>query len=169
VATADVAFAQRTNLSGERIVSGMSYIVYHTGLRHVVKQIQQSELVPELATNAVNTARSGWMAIEDPYIVGTAPNLPWYAFTDPRVTNVIPFVLVRMSGWDAPRIFRRRSDIESVTSILGAGAPVEPVLGDFESSNVVLKVVDIWGTYIDGTNGNYFDYRGGYQSTGTTP
>ena len=53
--------------------------------------------------------------------------------------------------------------------MLGAGTPVAPMLGDFESGNIVLKVADVWGTYIDGTEGNLFDTNGSYHSTGTAP
>jgi hypothetical protein len=65
-------------------------------------------------------------------------------------------------------ILRRRSDIESVTSLLGAGSPVDPIMGDFESGNIVVKVVDVWGTYVGGVNhGNLVDEHGAYYSSGT--
>ena len=66
-------------------------------------------------------------------------------------------------------ILRKRSDIESITSLLGGGASVDPIWGDFNSGNIVVKVVDVWGTYIDGTEGNLVDYRGAYYSSGTAP
>ena len=66
------------------------------------------------------------------------------------------------------RMFRR-SDIERITSLLGGGATVPPIMGDFDTGNVVVKVMDIWGTYIDATYGNMFDHRGFYYSTGTAP
>lgn len=169
ISTARVGFRQRTNARGERVNTSLRYLVYHTGLIDTVAQIQASELVAELATNGANVIRGTFIPIEDPYIAGTAPNLPWYAFADGNGSNIRPLVLARLTGWPGPRILRRRSDIESVTSMLGAGVPVEPIMGDFESGNVVLKVVDIWGTYIDGTEGNYFDTMGAYQSSGTAP
>jgi hypothetical protein len=46
---------------------------------------------------------------------------------------------------------------------------VPPILGDFATGNVVIKVVDEWGTYIDNLEGNLFDYRGAYYSSGTAP
>jgi hypothetical protein len=47
---------------------------------------------------------------------------------------------------------------------------VPPVMGDFATGNVVVKVHDEWGTYIGGAgNGNYFDLRGGFYSSGTAP
>jgi len=166
VSESRMAYNQRTDARAEPINASMRYIVHHTGLADTVAQILASELVPELATNAVNVARN-FIPIEDPYITGTAPNLPWYAFPDYRENNIRPFVLARMSGWAGPRIVRKRSDIEAVTSMLGAGAPVEPMMGDFETGNVVLKVMDVFGTYVDGTEGNWFDFRGGYYSSGT--
>ena len=67
----------------------------------------------------------------------------------------------------APILTRKRSDVERITSLLGGGASVPPIMGDFDTGNVVVKVTDEWGTYIDGTEGNYVDYRGGYYSSGT--
>ena len=53
--------------------------------------------------------------------------------------------------------------------MLGGGAAVDPIMGDFETGNIVLKVVDVFGTYIDETEGNMFDARGCYYSSGTAP
>lgn len=166
---ARMAFGQRTDARGEPINAELAYVVYHRGLEDTVRTIQNSTLVPENATNAANVVRSAFVAIKDPYITGTAPNLPWYAFSDPKSSaNVIAFVLARMQGRPAPLILRKKSDIEAITSMRGAGAPVDPMLGDFHTGNVVLKVEDVFGTYIDTvTEGNYFDYRGGYYSDGT--
>jgi len=169
ISEARMAFGQRTDARGEPIDAELAFVVYHRGLEDTVRQIQNSQLVPELATNAANVVQTGWVGIKDPYITGTAPNLPWWAFTNYTMNNIRPFVLARLQGWPGPRILRKRSDIESVTSLLGAGVPVDPIMGDFDSGNVVLKVVDIWGTYIDGTEGNYLDFRGGYYSAGTAP
>jgi hypothetical protein len=170
ISTARMAYGQRTDSRGNPIVTDLQYVVYHRGLEDTARQIQASQLVPELATNAANVVQSGWTGIKDPYITGTAPNLPWYAFVDPTSNaNIYPLVLARRSGMPGPLIVRRRSDIEAVTSMLGAGAPVDPIFGDFESGNIVLKVMDAWGTYIDGTEGNLFDFRGAYYSSGTAP
>jgi len=40
-------------------------------------------------------------------------------------------------------------------------------MGDFDTGNIVLKVVDVFGSYVDETEGNLFDTRGAYYSTGT--
>ena len=168
ISTARMAFGQRTDARGEPISADMTYIVYHRGLEDTVRQIQNSELVPELATNGANMG-TPFMAIKDPYIAGTAPNLPWYAFVDYKANGVIPFVLARLQGQPGPLILRQRTDIEAVSSLLGAGRAVPPIMGDFESGNIVMKVVDTWGTYIDGTEGNLFDSAGAYYSSGTAP
>jgi hypothetical protein len=68
-----------------------------------------------------------------------------------------------------PVILRRRSDIESVTALLGPGTPVDPIMGDFETGNIVLKVSDVFGTYVNAVEGNLFDFRGAYYSSGTAP
>jgi hypothetical protein len=170
VSTARMAYGQRVDTRTEPINVDLTYIVYHRGLEDTVATIQNSTLVPELATNAENVVRGTFTAIKDPYIAGAAPNLPWYAFTNPNSNqNVIPFVLARRSGMPGPLILRKRSDIEAVTSMLGAGASVDPIMGDFETGNIVLKVVDVFGTYVDGTEGNLFDTNGAYYSSGTAP
>lgn len=164
-----MAFNQRTNARTEPINASLAYVVHHSGLTDTANQILNSEFVPELATNGINVVRNNFIPIEDPYIVGTAPNLPWYAFTNWRDNNIRPFVLARMEGYPGPRIYRKKSDIEGVTSMLGAGSAVDPMMGDFDTGNVVLKVVDVFGTYVDGTEGSLFDFRGAYYSTGTAP
>jgi len=172
VSTARMAYGQRVDTRNEPVNVDLTYIVYHRGLEDTVATIQNSTLVPELATNAENVVRGTFIGIKDPYIAGAAPNLPWWAFTNPNsAQNVIPFVLTRRAGVPGPMILRRRSDIEAVTSMLGSGGAVDPIMGDFESGNIVLKVVDIFGTYIDplGVQGNLFDTNGAYYSSGTAP
>ena len=92
-----------------------------------------------------------------------------FALVTVQLLQIVGLVLARRAGWPAPLILRKRSDIEAVTSILGGGRAVDPIMGDFESGNIVVKVADVFGTYVDGTNGNWFDFRGGYYSTGTAP
>lgn len=167
ISEARMAFGQRVDDRNAPIEADLQYIVYHRGLHDTVLQIQQSQLVPELATNAVNVIRNSFVPIKDPHMTGTAPNLRWWAFTDPGASGIVPFVLARLQGRPGPLILRKKSDTESVTSLLGAGGAVDPILGDFESGNILVKVSDVWGTYIDGTEGNYYDYRGGYYSSGT--
>jgi hypothetical protein len=168
ISTARMAFNQRVDSHNNPIPARLTHLVFHAGLLDTVAQIQQSELVAELATNAANVVRGTFTPIEDPHMAGTAPNLPWYAFSIGQ-NNIYPFVLARRAGMPGPMILRKRSDIESVTSMLGAGAAVDPIMGDFESGNIVLKAADVWGTYVDGTEGNLFDYRGAYYSSGTAP
>lgn len=167
ISTARMAFNQRTDDRGEPIVSGVRYILHHNGLVDTVAQIQSSTLVPELATNAVNVVRGTFVPIEDPHLAGTAPNLPWMALADYRSNGIVPFILARRAGMPSPMLLRKKSDIESMTSLLGGGADVAPIMGDFATGNVVVKVMDVWGTYINGTEGNLFDYRGAYYSSGT--
>jgi len=167
ISEARMAFGQRTNADGEMIQADLVYLVYHNGLTDTVAQIQASTLIPELATNAANVVRGTFTPIRCPYIAGTAPNLPWFAFTNWRTNGVIPFVLARRQGVPAPLILRKRSDIEAISSLLGGGAAVPPVWGDFATGNIVVKVHDEWGTYINGTDGNMFDHRGAYYSSGT--
>jgi hypothetical protein len=167
ISAARMAFNQRLDARNEPVVASLKYIVYHSGLVDTVRTIRQSQLVPELATNAANVVAGDFIPIEDPYIVGTAPNLPWYAFTDATASGITPFVLARRTGMPAPLILRKKSDIESFTSFTGGGTPQSPILGDFATNNIVLMVWDEWGTYIDGTDGNMFDTLGCYYSAGT--
>jgi hypothetical protein len=167
ISEARMAFGQRIDARNRPINADLAYIVYHRGLEDTVRQIQESQLVPELATNAANVVRTGWTGIKDPYIAGVAPNLPWYAFTNHRQNGIRPFVLARRQGMPAPMLIRKRSDIELSSSLLGGGTVAPPILGDFDTGNVVVAVEDQWGTYIDNTEGNLFDYRGAYYSSGT--
>jgi len=174
ISTARMAFNQRVDADAQPISATMTYLVYHPGLVDQVRTIRQSQLVPELATNAVNVVAGDFTPIEDPYIAGAAPNLPWYAFTDWQTSGIVPFVLARRQGVPAPMILRKKSDMESVATMLGAGADVAPIMGDFATGNVVIKVHDEWGTYIDTTvgvtnEGNMFDANGCFYSSGTAP
>ena len=170
VSEARMAFNQRVDACNEPINATLRYIVHHSGLVDTVRVIRQSQLIPELATNAANVVAGDFVPIEDPYVVGTAPNLPWWAFVDWRDSGIVPFVLARRQGVPAPMLMRKRSDIESITSMLGGGGTVPPIMGDFATGNVVVKVYDEWGTYIGGAgNGNYFDLRGAFYSSGTAP
>ena len=165
--TCRMAFFGRTDTRGSPILVEPKYLVHHIGLTDTVATIQNSLLVPELATNAANVIRGTFTPIADPHMAGTAPNLPWYGFSAP--SQLAALVLARMDGMPGPRIYRKKSDIEAVTALLGAGAAVDPILGDFDTGNVVLKVADVWGTYIDVTNGNLVDRNGAYYSSGTAP
>ena len=164
-----MAYGQRVDARNEPILADMVYIVHHRGLVDTVNQILNSELVPELATNALNVVRGAFTPIKDPYIGGAAPNLPWWAFPDWRASGVVPFVLARRQGMAGPMIARKKSDIERVTSLLGGGAAVAPIMGDFHTRNIELLVMDVWGTYVNATDGNFFDTNGGYYSSGTAP
>jgi len=167
ISAARMAFNQRVDVRLNPIAASLRYIVFHAGLADTVLQIQSSTLVPELATNAANIVAGKFVAIEDPYAVGAAPNLPWYALADWKLNAIVPFVLARRQGITGPLLLRKRSDMESITALLGGGADVAPVFGDFSTGNVVVKVHDEWGTFIDITEGNLFDNRGAYYSAGT--
>jgi len=167
ISTARMAFNQRTDARANPINASLRYIVHHSGLVDVARTIRQSQLVPELATNAANVVAGDFVPIEDPYIAGTAPNLPWWAFSDFRRDNIKPLVLARWQGMRDPLIARKKSDIESITSQTGGGSAVAPIMGDFQTNNVVVMVWDVWGTYVDDTEGNLYDYRGAYYSSGT--
>jgi len=164
VSEARMAFNGRTDAAGEPINSALQYIVYPTVLRDTVATILNSTQVAENATNAVNVV--SFVPIEDPYIAFVVPNVPWFAFTDWRATNQVALVLARLMGWPGPKVFRKKSDMESVTDLLGGGSSAPPIMGDFESGNVVVKAMDVWGSYIDGTEGNLNDVRGAYYSSG---
>ena len=166
-----MGFNQRTDARANPINATLAYIVHHPGLVDTVRVIRASQLVPELATNAANVIAGDFVPVEDPYMAGTAPNLPWYAFSDYRRDSIKPLMLARWQGMRQPVIVRKRSDVESFSSLSGGGGAVGiPFVGDFATNNVVVKVWDVWGTYWDsGTEGNLYDYRGAYYSSGTAP
>jgi hypothetical protein len=169
ISAARMAFNQRVDARGEPIAAGLKFLVYHPGLVDTVAQIQNSTLVPELATNGVNVVKGTFVAIEDPYAPGVAPNLPWFAMTDWNATGIIPFIVARWTGMPGPSLFRKKSDLEFVGSLLGPGTDAPPVYGDFHTRNIEYLIADMFGTYIDGTDGNMFDTNGSYYSAGTAP
>ena len=168
-----MAFNQRVDARNNPITAALKYLVVHSGLEDTVRMIEASQLIPETAVFAENVIRGTFKSIIDPHMAGTSPDLPWWGFVDWKASGIIPFVLLRRQGMPGPLLARKRSDIESVTSLLGAGSSVPPIMGDFATGNVMIKIVDEWGTYIETTgddpDGNYFDYRGGYYSSGTGP
>lgn len=167
ISAARMAFNQRVDARGEPLAASLRYIIYHAGLADTVATIQNSTLVPELATNAVNVVAGKFIGIEDPYVVGAAPNLPWFALADWKLNAIVAFILARRQGITGPLLLRKKSDMEGITALLGGGGDVAPIFGDFSTGNVVVKVHDEWGTYIDNTEGNLFDSRGAYYSAGT--
>jgi len=167
VSTARQAFGQRLDNRGNPITVDLRYIVGPVSLSDTAMQILRSQLVPELATNGVNVVAGSFQYIPDPYVVATAPTLPWWAFCDPNTSGVRPLVLARQTGWPVPALLRKKSDMEYVGSLLGPGTPAPPIMGDFATNNVEVEIWDVWGTYVDPIEGNWFDYRGGYYSSGT--
>ena len=170
ISVARMAFNQRVDARGEPITAKLDYLVYHPGLADTVAQIQNSTLVPELATNGVNVVKGTFTPIEDPYCPGVAPNLPWFAMTSYQTTGIVPFILARWEGQAGPRLWRKKSDMEPVGSLLGAAGASNPLMGDFHTRDIEFVIQDMWGTYIDTvTDGNMFDTNGCYTSTGTAP
>lgn len=167
IAEARMGFNQRVDVRGNPIAATLKYLVHHAGLVDTVRMIRQSTLIPELATNAANVIAGDFVPVEDPYVAGIAPNLPWYALVDWRTTGIVPFVLARRQGKPAPELVRKKSDVESMTSLTAAGGGVSPLMGDFATGNVVVKIHDEWGTYISANDGNVFDIQGVYYSAGT--
>ena len=169
ISEARMGFNQRVDDKAEPIHANMAYIVYHRGDKDKVFQIQNSQLVPETDLNGVNKALSvPFIAIEDPYITGAAPNLPWYAFTNWATDNIRPFVLARMQGRPGPFVLRKKENKEVVASVLGSGGTAPILLGNMLQGNLEFEVHDVWGTFIDGVEGSLFDNRGAYYSSGTT-
>lgn len=166
--TGDHSSLNKSHQGIRKVGSSLEYIIHHTGLIDTVSTIQNSQLVPEIMTNAVNVVRNTFEAIEDPWLPGTAPNLPWMALSKWNKENVVPFILARWSAVSGPMLIRKRSDQETITTLLGGGGGnLAPFYGDFATGNVVVKVVDVWGTYTDSVEGNLYDYRGAYYSSGT--
>ncbi len=168
ISTARMAFAQRVDDRNEPMNANLEFIVHHTGLGDTVDVIRQSTLIPELATNAKNVIANRFTPIKNPYLAGVAPNLPWMAMGDPNgIENVRGLVLARRAGVPGPQIWRKKGNIESFSSFGGGGTSASPMWGDFETGNIMVKVHDEWGTFIDETDGNMVDTRGFYHSTGT--
>lgn len=170
ISVAEMAFSRRTDSLGNPISVSPKYLVHHKSLANVVRTIRASQLVPETATNAANIVANDLTYISNPHLQAGAGinDLPWMVLADANgAENVIPFVLVRRQGVPGPIVFRKRSDMEMIGSLMGGGTPAAPQWGDFANGDVVLKIYDEWGTYIDDTEGNLYDYRGMYYSSGT--
>ncbi len=169
VSTARIAFSQRVDDVSVPIASQLRYIVHHTGLQDVVETINASQLVPDgpgSSSNAANIVRNSFTAVDNPHLAGTAPDLPWMALSDFRANEIRPFVLARRNGVPAPLIIRKKMDTATTTSILGPGTDAPVMMGDWLTGSIRLKVHDEWGTYIDGTDGNLYDHRGAFYSSG---
>jgi hypothetical protein len=167
--TAMSAFNMRTDDRGEPINASMSYVVYHTASEGVVWQVRNTTSgVPGTTNHGANIGmRQSWTPIRNPYLQGTAPNLPWYAFTNPLSDGITTFVLAQLQGMTSPLITRKKSDIEAVQALLGPGQDLGTMLGDFMTGNLHYGVLDIYGTFIDPTEGNLVDVKGAYYSDGT--
>jgi hypothetical protein len=57
--------------------------------------------------------------------------------------------------------------MEMIGSLMGGGTPAAPQWGDFANGDVVLKIYDEWGTFIDDVEGNLYDTGAMYYSSGT--
>lgn len=91
----------------------------------------------------------------DPYITGSV----WYLVADP---SEIPTITVaRMTGWDGPFVFMKKSNIESVIG----RAPSPFMMGSFETGTIAFGVQDIIGGWDDATYAGVTDYQGLYYST----
>lgn len=164
-----MAFNQRTDAAGNPIAANATYLVHHAGLADQVNIVRSAQYNPDLMTREPNVVRGTFTPIEDPFMSGTAPDLPWYGFSDWRQSGVTPFVLARWRDLPAPIMTRKQSDNQRITSIMGGGALMPTWWGDWAQGMTSIAMIDIWGTYIDGTEGNLYDYRGGFYSDGTIP
>jgi len=161
------AFSQRTDGRGEPLVTGGPvYLVIHRGLELTARQILRSVQVAENATNAVNVLPP-LEIIVDPYLTGTAPNLPWFLFVRPDTSGIRTVTLARMNGVPGPRILQKTPN-QSTFATFGALGAAVPGLGDFDTGNFSVKAADIWGGWADATYSGVTDYRGIYYSSGTT-
>lgn len=164
-----MALNQRVDGRGEPINASVRYLVHHSGLVDVVRVIRSSERQPETDLNAANVVAGDFIPIEDPYMEGTAPDLPWYTFTDPNDDDIIPLVLARMVGVPEPAFIQKTNQSETLTNLGMNGLPTThpAMMGDYLTGQLSVKIHDIWGTYIDAIAGNWFDENGGFYNDGT--
>lgn len=161
------AFNQRTDANSEPITTAPVYLVIHRGLRPTAEQILRSVQVAENANNNLNVLPP-LRVIEDPYLTGTTPNLPWYLFSDSNLNGIRPITLVRMNAIPGPLIMQKAPDTMTFGGFGRLGGII-PNIGDFMTGNIMLKVMDIWGGATDATYAGLTDYRGAYYSSGTVP
>lgn len=163
--TAWAAFNQRTDAVGEPITTNPVYLVIHRGLRPLAEQILRSPQVAENANNNVNVLPP-LTIIEDPYISGTAPDLPWFLFSPSNQGGIRPLTLARLQGVPGPLVIQKTPDMSTFAGFGQVGAVI-PAFGDFETGNIRLKVMDVWGGWADSTYAGLTDYRGVYYSSAT--
>jgi len=100
------AFNQRTDADGEPITARPVYLVIHRGLAPTAQQIIRSAQVAENANNALNVLPP-LQVIENPYLTGTAPDLPWFLFAPANEDGIRPLTLARLQGRPGPVILQK--------------------------------------------------------------
>ena len=157
------AMMQRTDAQGNQMNINRVHLVIPK-----VLQIQAADILQDLLQyggaggNVLAQFVSGVHV--DPYIGFTAPNVPWYLVADPAEVPTI--TVARLQGWDGPRVFKKRSDIEAV---IGGNAPDAFMMGDFATGDIEFMVEDVVGGWDDASYVGVTDFRGIYYSSGTTP
>ena len=163
------AFTQRQDARGNPTIAMPVYLVVPPILQLTARQILESELIAELATNARNVLRGAVQVKVDPYITFTAPNIPWYLFTDPRA---IPGVtVVKMQGQEQDFYTYAKAPDKSPISLTGALGTADWRAGSFLTGDIELMVETTIGQRIDDLTGlvGITDANGLYYSSGTTP
>ena len=99
----------------------------------------------------------------DPYIGTAGANIPWYLFADPNEIQALP--VARLTGWNAPLVTQKRSNIE----VVSGSAPAAFLMGSFETGDIEYMVNDVIGGWDDASWVGVIDPNGIYYSSGTTP
>jgi len=157
------AMMQRVDVNGNQMNINKVWLVIPK-----ILQIQAADILKDLLSyggaggNVLMEFVSGVRV--DPYIGFAVPNVPWYLVADP--TEVPTITVARLQGWDGPRVFKKRSDIEMAIG----GVPNQAfMMGDFATGNIEYMVEDIIGGWDNATYVGVTDFRGIYYSSGTTP
>lgn len=170
LANAYAAFMSRVDARNQPLNIIPKYLVIHPVLRLTARQILESEMVAELATNGKNVLQGQLEIREDPYIAFTfgTGNIPWYLFADPA--DVPAVSVVRMQGMPGPRLYAKAPDKVPMTATGGLGAP-DWRTGSFLTGDIELEVETSIGARSDSaaTWVGVTDYQGIYYSAGTTP
>jgi len=157
------AMMQRVDVNGNQMNINKVWLVIPK-----ILQIQAADILKDLLSyggaggNVLMEFVSGVRV--DPYIGFAVPNVPWYLVADPPEVPTI--TVARLQGWDGPRVFKKRSDIEMAIG----GVPNQAfMMGDFATGNIEYMVEDIIGGWDNATYVGVTDFRGIYYSSGTTP
>jgi hypothetical protein len=158
------AMLNRTDADGNKLQIRKIWLVIPTALILTANKILSSAQVAGSANNDANVVNQYIAGVRvDPFMDTSGANIPWMLVADP--SEVPGITVVRMTGWNGPAVYKRRSDIEMITG----SVPAAFLMGSFDTGDIEYVVEDVIGGWDDASYSGVTDFRGIYWSSGTTP